>query len=93
MSTKRTASNERDDPTDAPALEEQDWEAVRQGRLVPGSAPENGDLRYDVERSGDLPGEDDDNPFQESDEALPDDDDEAAIERNPGKEGGRFDET
>ena len=36
--------------------------------------------------------EEDDNPYQESDEALPDDKEEAAIRRNPSREGGRFDE-
>jgi hypothetical protein len=34
----------------------------------------------------------DDNPYQESDEALPDDEEEAAINRNPSRQGGRFDE-
>lgn len=36
--------------------------------------------------------DDDDNPYQESDEALPDDAEEAAISRHPSREGGRFDE-
>jgi hypothetical protein len=34
----------------------------------------------------------DDNPYQESDEALPDDEEEAAISRDPSREGSRFDE-
>lgn len=58
----------------------------------PDGIPENGDFRYDVERSGELPGEDDDNAYQNSDEALPDDSEEAAISRHPSREGGRFDE-
>lgn len=77
---------------DGPALEEQDWDAIRSGRIAPDSVPENGDLRYDADPSGALPEEDDDNPYQQSDEALPDEREEAAIRRNPGKEGGRFDE-
>ena len=38
------------------------------------------------------PGEGQDNPYNKSDEALPDDEDESSISRNPSKEGGRFDE-
>ncbi|QPC88274.1 hypothetical protein GA830_17060 [Mesorhizobium sp. NBSH29] len=34
----------------------------------------------------------DDNPYQESDEALPDDEEEASISRNSSREGGLFDE-
>lgn len=83
-----------DDETgdEGPALEEQDWEAIESGALTPDSIPENGDLRYDVERSGEAPEEDDDNPYQNSDEALPEDGEEAALARDPSKEGGRFDE-
>lgn len=77
---------------DRPGLEEQDWEAIESGALRPDSIPENGDLRYDIERTGEALEEDDDNPYQNSDEALPEDRDEAAIGRNPAKEGGRFDE-
>ena len=78
--------------TQVPALEEQDWAAVESGALTPDSAPENGDLRYDAERDGDLPEEDDDNAYQNSDEALPDDGEERAISRDASREGGRFDE-
>ncbi|HMF66432.1 MAG TPA: hypothetical protein VK602_02345 [Phyllobacterium sp.] len=34
--------------------------------------------------------DDDDNPYQESDEALPDDEEEAEIARDPEREGHRF---
>ena len=34
--------------------------------------------------------EDDDNPYQESDEALPDDEEEVEISRDPEREGHRF---
>ncbi|MGE0230385.1 MAG: hypothetical protein AB7O39_15820 [Flavobacteriaceae bacterium] len=45
-----------------------------------------------VERTELIPGETDDNPYNESDEALPDDKGERALRRNPSREGGRFDE-
>lgn len=77
---------------EGPALEEQDWDAIESGAVRPDSIPENGDLRYDIERSGKAPGEDDDNAYQNSDEALPEDGEEAAITRDASKEGGRFDE-
>ena len=77
---------------EGPALEEQDWEAIESGAITPDSIPENGDLRYDVEPPGEAPEEDDDNAYQNSDEALPDDREEAAITRDPSREGSRFDE-
>lgn len=66
--------------------------AIESGAITPDSIPENGDLRYDVERSGEPPEENDDNPCQNSDEALPEDGEEAAITRDPSREGSRFDE-
>ncbi|MER9299745.1 hypothetical protein NKI38_25075 [Mesorhizobium sp. M0621] len=81
-----------DDATraDGPTIEQQDWDAVKGGQILPGS--ENGDVRYDTEKDGEQPEEDDDNAYQNSDEALPDDEEEAAIKRHPTREG-RFDET
>jgi hypothetical protein len=38
------------------------------------------------------PGEDDDNAYQSSDEALPDDAEEAALDRSPSREDTRFDQ-
>ncbi|WP_254026972.1 hypothetical protein [Mesorhizobium ventifaucium] len=55
-------------------------------RNFPGSVPGNGDIRYDLEKEAELPEEDDDNPYQESDEALPDDEEERALSRNPSKQ-------
>lgn len=46
----------------------------------------------DEEPTGELPDEDDDNPYQESDEALPGDLEEAVLRKDPSKEGSRFDE-
>ena len=76
-----------------PALEVQDWTDL-DGATEPVSSPDNGDLRYAPQESpsGDLPGEDDDNPFQESDEALPNAREEAALRRDPSKEKDRFGE-
>jgi hypothetical protein len=77
--------------TDA-SLAEQDWDPLASGELVPESVSENGDIRYQ-EDAPDVPlGEDDDNAYQESDEALPDDEEEAAISRHSSQEGSRFDE-
>jgi hypothetical protein len=67
-------------PEDLPALEKQDWEAVESGSVEPMSTPENGDFRFD-EPTGELSDEDDDNAYQNSDEALPDDGEERAIRR------------
>jgi hypothetical protein len=64
--------------------------------------PGNGDVRPEVDpgRSPDQPPggtmpsleEDDDNPYQGSDDALPDDEEEGRLRRNPTREGGLFDE-
>ncbi len=92
MDPRKTQDRKPDNDDDAPALEEQDWDAVESGDLTPDSLPENGDLRYPEEADGELPEEDDDNPYQNSDEALPDDREEAAISRDPTREDGLFDE-
>ncbi len=78
--------------THAPQLEEIDWDALGAGEMEPTDTPANGDIRFREEKPGDLPDEDDDNEYQESDEALPDDAEERTIARNPSHEGGRFDE-
>ena len=86
-------TDDEDSPeVDRPTIEQQDWDAVKGGRILPDSMPENGDMRYGTEKDGDLPDEDDDNANQDSDDALPDDEEEAAINRHPTREG-RFDET
>ena len=99
MTPPRRTQQELDQIPDGPVIEEQDWEAMEGADIEPVSAPDNGDLRYDPRESvrtgqvpGELPGEGQDNPYNKSDEALPDDEDEKSISRNPSKEGGRFDE-
>ncbi len=47
------------------------------------------ELEHEIEED-ELETEDD--PYQESDEALPDDAEERVIHRNPSREGGAFDE-
>ena len=88
-STPRTGDD--DSPNvEGPTIEQQD--AIKRGQILPGSVSENGDMRYGVEKDGELTEEDDDNALQDSDDALPIDEEEAAIKRHPTREG-RFDET
>lgn len=55
--------------------------------------PEDGELPQQVEQElRDEEAETDDDPYQESDDALPDDLEEKVIDRNPSREGGAFDE-
>jgi hypothetical protein len=70
------------DEIEGPTIQQQDWDAIRGGKILPDSVQDNGDIRYDVEKDGEPPDEDDDNAYQNSDEALPDDDEERAIARN-----------
>ncbi|MFC3324474.1 hypothetical protein [Mesorhizobium cantuariense] len=91
-SKPRTDTEDSAPQADGPTIEQQDWDAVKGGQILPDSVPENGDMRYGIEKDGDLPEEDDDNAYQDSDDALPDDEEEAAIKRHPTREG-RFDET
>ena len=74
---------------DRPGLAGQDWEAIESGAIEPEAVYDNGDIRYEDEPTGELPGEDEDNPYQESDEALPDEGEERAISRDTDKTGGR----
>jgi hypothetical protein len=93
---RRQPNDKTNEDTEAPTIEQQDWDAIKSSEIVPESVPADGDISYPpstVERSGDLPEEDDDNPYQESDEALPDDAEEAALTRDPSKGGSRFRDT
>ncbi|TPM40675.1 hypothetical protein [Mesorhizobium sp. B2-3-4] len=79
-----------DDPTrtERPTMEQQDWEELEGAKIL----PDSGSLEGEPGQEGNLPEEDDDNAYQDSDEALPDDIEEAAISRDPSREGSRFDE-
>ncbi|WP_292421917.1 hypothetical protein [Mesorhizobium sp.] len=81
----------RQKQSEAAAIERQERDAP-EGRIPPDSVAVNGDPRDDAEAEGTLPEEDDDNPYQESDEALPNDEEERSLARDPSKEGSRFDE-
>lgn len=80
------------DEVEAPTPRQQDWDALRGARILPDGADEESLPDTGVEKEGDLPEEDDDNPYQDSDDALPDDAEEAAIGRDPARRGGPFDE-
>ena len=55
--------------------------------------PEDGELSQQIEQElRDEEAETDDDPYQESDDALPDDVEEKVLDRNPSREGGKFDE-
>lgn len=90
MDPRRKPDRPVEDETPTP--DEQGRERSDTGPVLPDSLPEGEDLRHDLERAEEAPGEDDDNPYQNSDEALPEDGEEAAIARNPSRKGGRFDE-
>jgi hypothetical protein len=82
---------------EAPQLEQQDWEELEGAAPFTDRVPADANGRPlpelpPSEPDGELPGEEADNPYQRSDEALPDDEAEAVIRRNPSREGGRFDE-
>ena len=76
-----------DDEVEAPTREQQDWDAIKGAKILPDSAEEDG-----IEKGRELPDEDDDDAYQDSDDALPDDAEEAAIKRDPARRGGPFDE-
>lgn len=76
------------EPDERPEPPQLDWDLI-------GSEPvttDDEDVPAEGEQPGDLPEEDDDNPYQESDEALPDDAEEKVIDRNPEREETRFDD-
>ncbi|KQQ58588.1 hypothetical protein ASF69_14525 [Rhizobium sp. Leaf311] len=55
--------------------------------------PADGELSQQVEQElREEESESEDDAYQESDEALPDDMEERVIDRNPSREGGAFDE-
>lgn len=81
-----------------PEMTDQDWESLegaapddemRQGDGDAGEGIKSA-VRSGIEVDGDLPAEDDDNPDQDSDEALPDDEEEKAIRRDMSGTGTRY---
>lgn len=74
-----------------PVRSEVDWDAFADDRrdITPEEFEIADELTdFDDEGSEELTEEDDDNPYQESDEALPDDEEESAIRRQNRREAG-----
>ena len=82
------------DEVEAPSPSQQDWDAIKGARILPDGALPQEEVpgTTGIEKAGALPEEDDDNPYQESDEALPDGAEEAAVARDPARRSGPFDE-
>jgi hypothetical protein len=85
------------DDLDSLTTAKADWDGIAD-EVPPDEAtpdkvsPEDEEILEDVlgveaENEDDVIGEDDDNPYQESDEALPDDDEERGIARRNRREG------
>lgn len=88
MEPRKKQRSEQRDETEAPAIQQADWDAIKGGRVLPDKVSDNVDAVVDVEKEGDLPEEDDDNAYQNSDEALPDDEEEGAISRDLARRAG-----
>jgi len=89
---KRRAPEDVQD--EAPKRAEQDWDEVRGVQAIPEdeaaeSVPLDRSGRVDTDEHY---GEGQDNPYMESDSALPEDKEEDVFTRNNSREGGRFDE-
>jgi hypothetical protein len=73
-----------------------DWDSLQGGEEVVPTLDEP-DLRVESEETEQAAQaeaiDDDDNPYNDSDEALPDDDEERTLSRDPGREHPRFDES
>ncbi|UUP16749.1 hypothetical protein [Nitratireductor thuwali] len=77
---------------EAPERAKQNWDALKGKKLKPDHAagdPINRSGRVDTDEHY---AEGQDNPYMESDEALPDEDEEEVFRRNNKREGGRFGE-
>ena len=91
MPKDRKIENLPADDLEALTTAQADWDGVadEQSKAAP---KENEEVLEDVlgveaEDEEDVIGEDDDNPYQESDEALPDDDEERGIARQNRRDG------
>jgi hypothetical protein len=79
---------ERIEPRGRPStspIETHDWEEIADDELSI-----RGQRQIESEDAGELSEDDDDNPYQNSDDALPDDEEEKEIARDPEREGHRF---
>ncbi|RTL61993.1 MAG: hypothetical protein EKK41_26115 [Hyphomicrobiales bacterium] len=87
----RNKQTAHEDQAEAPTIEQQDWDEMEGTKVRPDIAAVEG-ADDTAETEGTLPEEDDDNAYQNSDEALPDDEEERVLSHDPSKEGSRFDE-
>ncbi len=81
------------EPASRTPIETQDWDDIGAEEvdvLADDELAILGERQVESEDAGGLSEDDDDNPYQESDEALPDDEEEAEIARDPEREGHRF---
>jgi len=77
---------------EAPAIERQDWESFEGDKVLPDSVVVEEGIPDAKETEESPSEEDDDNPSQNSDDALPSDEEEKVLSRDPSKDGSRFDE-
>jgi hypothetical protein len=85
--TGRTDADHQGAKPDISRIPSGDWGALGRGDIEPEI-----DLEELAEEEIEEDEDDDDNAYQDSDEALPDDEEEAAISRDPSRQGTRFDE-
>ncbi len=82
---------EKQEKPDRTPIETQDWNEVGVTEVqADDELAILGERQTQSEDAGDLSEDDDDNPYQESDAALPDDEEEAEIAFDPEREGHRF---
>ncbi|MFC6487896.1 hypothetical protein [Nitratireductor sp. GCM10026969] len=95
MSKEKNKKHPPEDVSEeAPERAGQDWDEVKGVEFTPEDA-EGEAVPFDRAgrvRTDEHYGEGKDNPYQQSDEALPDEKEEEVFRRNNAREGGRFDE-
>ncbi len=87
----RHEKQEKQEKPNRTPIETQDWDEVGAMDVqVDDELAILGARQIDSADAGDLSEDDDDNPYQESDAALPDDEEEAEIAFDPEREEHRF---
>ncbi|RRH97456.1 hypothetical protein EH240_21100 [Mesorhizobium tamadayense] len=92
MEPRNKQRHRQQDEAEAPVIEQQDWDSFEGNKVLPDSVVVEEGIPNTHETEEAPSEEDDDNPSQNSDEALPDDKEEEVLSRDPSKEGSRFDE-
>ena len=91
MARRKKQTREENPAAESPVLEQTDWDALAGDSFAADRKLDDTDLPYYVEVDSDASApEEDDNAYQNSDEALPDDEDERVLARNPSKPRVRF---